>query len=80
MAACTVWKKKSVSSGATFIESTCGPHVTLQVRPDDWVNSRGSSNYVVKYDGHIVRHGSAKTLAAAKRAARRQAGATGGVP
>jgi len=35
---------------------------------------------VVKYDGHIVRHGSARTLAAAKRMARKQAGATGGVP
>jgi len=41
---------------------------------------KGEAGYVVKYDGHIVRHGSARTLAAAKRMARKQAGATGGVP
>ncbi len=79
---CTAWKRKSAPSGASFIESTCGPRVTLQVSPYDWAGAkkRGPSSYVVMYDGRIVRHGAAKTLAAAKSAARRQAGATGGVP
>ncbi len=78
---CSAWKKSDhhLSSGA-FV-SRCGGAVELQVRPyDHFEKPHGPSGYVVKYDGRIVRHGSAKTLAAAKRAARKQAGATGGVP
>lgn len=78
---CSTWKKAdhNLSSGA--LVSRCSGGVELQVRPYDHFQApRGQSGFVVKYDGRIMRHGSAKTLAAAKRAARKQAGATGGVP
>lgn len=44
------------------------------------VSAKGKHFYVVRYHGAIVRHGLAKSVAAAKRAARSQAGATRGVP
>lgn len=79
-ARCTAWREEHFKSGATAIVSRCGSAVELQVRPDNWTQRNGKSSYIVKYDGRIVRHGYAKTMAGAKRAARKQAGATGGVP
>lgn len=68
---CTPWKKGGVSSEF----SRCGRSTELQV-----VQSRNGYGFAVMYEGRTVRVGTAKTLAAAKRVARKQAGATGGVP
>jgi hypothetical protein len=78
---CSTWKKADHHLSSGTLVSRCGGGVELQVRPyDHFARPKGESGYVVKYNGRIVRHGSARTLAAAKRAARKQAGATGGVP
>lgn len=69
---CSAWRKSDhhLSSGA-FV-SRCPGGVELQVRPyDHFTDPRGRSGFVVKRAGRIVQHGAAKTLAAAKRAARR---------
>jgi hypothetical protein len=79
-ARCTPWKEQHFASGATAIVSTCGAGVELQVRPDDWAKQSGPSGYIVKRNGRIVRHGYVRTLTGVKKAARRQAGAKGGVP
>lgn len=80
MMKCSVWTDKHFTSGASAIVSTCPGGVTLSVRPDDWARRNGPSSYRVEHKGKIVRRGYTKTLRAAKSAARRQAGATGGVP
>lgn len=77
---CYPWSEKHFKSGASAIVSSCSGDVELQVRPDSWSNRSGPSSYIVKYQGRIVRHGYAKTMRGAKTAARRQAGATAGVP
>ena len=74
MARCYPWSEKHFASGASAIVSACSGGVELQVRPDNWSNRNGPSSYIVKRNGRIVRHGYAKTLAGAKKAARRQAG------
>ena len=77
---CSVWKKTSYSSGFQQFVSRCAGGVELEARPDDWVRPSGPTSYIVKYNGRTVRHGHAKTMRAARAAARRQAGAQGGVP
>lgn len=71
-AKCTPWKKGGVSSEF----SRCGNRVGLQVVR----SARGTYGFAVTYEGRTVRVGTAPSMAAAKRAARKQAGAVGGVP
>jgi len=68
---CSAWRWV----GPHNLRSACSGGTELQIAFDG-----KRADYVVKYDGRIVRHGSAKSLSAAKRAARKQAGAKGGVP
>lgn len=78
---CSTWKPTDHHTSSGAYESACG-RTTLQIRPFDLART-GSTDpwgFVVRYDGRVVRHGSAKGREAAKRAARRQAGATRGVP
>jgi len=71
-ARCSAWRKAEhhLSSGA--LVSRCADGVELQVRPLDHVRSpQGATSYVVRINGGVVKHGTARTLTAAKRAARR---------
>jgi hypothetical protein len=78
-AKCTRWTKTQYSSGFQQFVSRCAGGVVLEARPEDWRHPNGPTDYIVKYNGSTVRHGHAKTMAAARAAARRQAGATSGL-
>ena len=69
---CSTWRSMGINSQQARCDNG---RVELQI-----TSAKGKHFYVVRYHGSIVRHGFAKSVTAAKRAARRQAGATGGVP
>lgn len=71
-ARCSAWRPMGLNSQ----QSRCAHgRVQLQV-----TSAKGRHFYVVMRDGMTIRHGFAKSATAAKTAARKQAGAKGGVP
>lgn len=79
---CSAWRESSHHVAAGAYVATCSGGVELQVRPHSLAHtgSRDPWAFVVRRNGTPVRWGNARGRDAAKRAARRQAGARGGVP
>lgn len=78
---CSTWRASDHHTSSGALVSKCSGGVELQVRPFDLArtSSRDPFGFVVRHKGRVVRHGRATGREAAKKAARRQAGSTGGL-